>query len=203
VSDSSARLMGTLGLFGALSGVVLVSTFEATAPRIERNRAEALEAAVYRVLPGAAARAPVVLRDGVASLAEPAKDEVPAWEGRDGDGRLVGYAIPAAGAGFQDTISLLYGYDPAGRRIVGMEVLESKETPGLGDKIIKDRTWLAQFADLAVNPPPVAVKPGKGSGGAHEVDTISGATISSKAVVRIVSTEQARWGAALDTLEAP
>ena len=66
------------------------------------------------------------------------------------DGRFIGYAIPGEAAGFQDTIKLLLGFDPARRRVVGMQVLESRETPGLGDKIYKDASFVANFADLAV-----------------------------------------------------
>ena len=201
---SALRMMATLGFAGALSGLVIVGTYELTAPRIERNRAEALERAVYRVLPGAASRSPVVLRDGVATAVEPADlqaGEVPAWAGKDASGALLGYAIPAQGAGFQDTISLLWGYDASKRRVVGMEVLESKETPGLGDKIIKDLAWVSQFSDLAVDPPPVAVKKGRGTGAANEVDTISGATISSKAVVKIVRVSHESWGEPLGSLD--
>jgi electron transport complex protein RnfG len=72
-----------------------------------------------------------------------------------------------------------------------MEVLESRETPGLGDKIIKDDTFLANFRDLAVDPEVVVVKAGRSRD--NEVDAISGATISSKAVVRIINESNARW----------
>jgi electron transport complex protein RnfG len=72
-----------------------------------------------------------------------------------------------------------------------MEVLESKETPGLGDKIIKDLEFVGSFRDLAVDPELVAVK--KGRTHENEVDAISGATISSNAVVRIINESNARW----------
>ena len=67
-------------------------------------------------------------------------------------GALVGFAIPAEGAGFQDTIKLIYGFDAASHRVVGMGVLESRETPGLGDKIAKDADFLASFRDLRRGP---------------------------------------------------
>ncbi len=200
--DASAiRMMATLAFAGAMSGLVLVGTYQLTAPRIARNRAEALAKAVYNVLPGATSQAPVVLRDGRAlaiSKDDIQDGEVAAWAGRDDAGELVGYAIPAQGVGFQDVVALIYGFDPDRRRVIGMEVLESKETPGLGDKIIKDAKWVAQFSDLAVDPPPKAVKKGKGTGAPNEIDAISGATISSNAVVKIIGEESARWG---DTLK--
>ena len=49
------RLAGTLGVAGFLSGLLLVLAYEATLPRIERNRAEALSRAVLEVVPGSTA----------------------------------------------------------------------------------------------------------------------------------------------------
>ena len=83
---------------------------------------------------------------------------------------------------------------------MGMEVLESKETPGLGDKIFKDMEFVGAFRDLAVEPEVVVTK--KGSTGDNEVDAISGATISSKAVVRIINQANARWLGSLPEVEA-
>ena len=108
------------------------------------------------------------------------------------DGAFAGYAIPGSGPGFQDTIALIYGYDPVRKRVIGMEVLESRETPGLGDKIFKDQHFVGEFKDLAVKPSIQVVK--KGTGGApNEVDGITGATISSKAVVRILNEANVLW----------
>ena len=73
-----------------------------------------------------------------------------------------------------------------------MHVLESRETPGLGDRIFKDPEFVASFRSLATQPEIVLVP--KGSGTApHEVDGITGATISSKAVVKILNASTAQW----------
>jgi electron transport complex protein RnfG len=188
-------MMATLGLAGMCSGLALVGIFLLTLPRIERNRAEALEAAIFEVLRGATARVTYVLREGVLARFESPSGSLPKEEavyaGYDQAGELVGFAIPAEGAGFQDTIKLIYGYDPSRRRVVGMQVLESRETPGLGDKIIKDDSFVDCFRDLAISPDVVAVKKGRTQD--NEVDAISGATISSVAVVRIINEANARW----------
>jgi electron transport complex protein RnfG len=198
------RMMGTLGTAGFVSGLALVGIFLATQPRIERNRAEALEAAIYRVLPGAKTREPFVVRDGTVVPYEAPDAGLPKEEavyaGYDDAGALIGFAIPAEGPGFQDTIKLIYGYDPARRRVVGMEVLESRETPGLGDKIIKDEEFVGNFSDLEVEPEVVVVK--RGRTGENEVDAISGATISSQAVVRIINQANVRWLERLPTAES-
>jgi electron transport complex protein RnfG len=195
-------MMGTLGTAGFCSGLALVGIFLTTAPLIERNRAEALEAAIYRVLPGAESRKAFVVREGTLTPFESPGGSLPQEEavyaGYDAEGNALGFAIPAEGPGFQDTIKLLYGYDPARRRVVGMEVLESKETPGLGDKIFKDQDFVGNFSDLAIDPSVVLVKDGRTQ--ENEVDSISGATISSRAVVRIINGANSRW---LDRLSAP
>jgi electron transport complex protein RnfG len=188
-------MMITLGIAGMCSGLAIVGIFLVTKPMIERNQAAALEAAIYRVLDGARTRVALVLRGGKLVPYESPDHSLPKEEavyaGYDEAGKLVGFAVPAEGAGFQDTIKLLYGYDAATRRVVGMEVLESRETPGLGDKIIKDADFVDQFRNLAVDPKIVVVKGGRTRD--NEVDAISGATISSKAVVRIINDSDSHW----------
>jgi electron transport complex protein RnfG len=110
----------------------------------------------------------------------------------------VGYAIPADGAGFMDTIKLIYGFDPRRRAIVGMQVLESKETPGLGDKIIFDEDFLANFVELKIEPEIVGVKSATKPRPSNEVDTITGATISSDAVISILNNSTQEWIPILD-----
>jgi electron transport complex protein RnfG len=142
----------------------------------------------------------LVYRDGnLIVKEEEEKDEAALFGGYDDKGRLLGYAIPSAGPGFQDTIRLIYGYLPAERLVVGMEILESRETPGLGDKIYKDTAFVANFRTLAVDPEIVTVKKGTKSA-PNEVNAITGATISSKAVVRIINEGNARW---LERLPGP
>ncbi|NIM71650.1 MAG: FMN-binding protein, partial [Gammaproteobacteria bacterium] len=93
-------------------------------------------------------------------MPEPQKDEPVVYGGYDEQGDFVGYAMPGAGPGFQDTIALLYGYLPGDKQVVGMEILESRETPGLGDKIYKDADFVAEFSALSIEPEIVAVKKG-------------------------------------------
>ena len=122
------------------------------------------------------------------------------YAGYNEAGALVGFAVPAEGPGFQDTIKLLYGYNAEKKRVVGMEVLESRETPGLGDKIITDDDFLANFAALAVDPSIEPVKADKSA--ANQVDCITGATISSESVVSILEKSVQRWKPMLADLAA-
>jgi len=198
--SGSARLIGTLGLAGLLSGLIIVFVFEATLPTITAYQARVLREAVFKVLPGTTRMQRLVFREGQLSVKEEEnQDEEALFGGYDAQGRFLGYAIPGAGPGFQDTIRLIYGYLPAERRVVGMEILESRETPGLGDKIYKDADFVADFRALAVDPRILVVKQGAKTE-ANQVSAITGATISSKAVVRIINKGNARW---LERLPAP
>jgi len=191
---SAFRMMATLTVAGLASGLLLVGVYELTLPIIERNAARALQRAVFEVIPGTTQMQRLVDRDGrLVATPDAQDDDAPAiYVGHSAGGRITGYAIPAQGPGFQDIIKIIYGYDPGRDVIVGMQVLESKETPGIGDKIYKDEAFLANFVALAVEPAIVPVPEGTRSE-PNQVDAISGATISSKAMVKILNAGNERW----------
>ncbi|MBJ20861.1 MAG: hypothetical protein CL933_15750 [Deltaproteobacteria bacterium] len=186
------RMVLALGLAGLLAGLFIVVVYEATLPMIEANRAAALREAVFRVVPGSKAMQRLVVKGGTLAVAGDKESGASIYAAYDDTGKFVGYAVPGQGSGFQDTIRLIYGFDPASKRVVGMDVLESKETPGLGDKIYKDEAFVAGFSKLAIEPEIVVVKNGTKSKD-NEVDGITGATISSKAVVKIINAGNDTW----------
>ena len=190
---TSTRLVASLAVAGFLSGLIIIGIYVATLPTITANKAQELREAVFRVLPGVS-QMHKFRHDGAELVnADNSKDgEDTVYAGYDDKGRFIGYAIASEGPGFQDTVKLLFGYLPDRRKVVGMWILESRETPGLGDKIYKDAAFVANFDDLASEPLIVAVKKGKKSR-ANEIDAITGATISSKAVVRIINEGIQRW----------
>ncbi len=99
-------------------------------------------------------------------------------------GDVQGYVVKTGGQGYADRIELLLGLDSALKRITGLFVLEQKETPGLGNKII-DPGWRAQFVGKQTSPDLSVTKTGVTS--ADEIDAVTGATISSRAVTAIVN----------------
>jgi Na+-translocating ferredoxin:NAD+ oxidoreductase subunit G len=192
---STLRLAGTMFVAGVLSAIVLVGVNEMTAPLIEQNRKDALERAVLYVLPGST-QAKRLIAGPNGGLVEKEEGEEPAiFAAFDDKGKLVGYAVPGKGIGFADVISLVVGYDPLRKRSTGFTVLESKETPGLGDKIFKFQPFVDAMSDLGIEPEVIAQKPGTSAKTPepNDVDTISGATISSKAVVKTVNGAFAEW----------
>ena len=193
--DATVRLLLTLGTAGALAGLLIVFVFEGTQSTIQAYRAQQLQLAIEEVL-----SAPdrfdtlYVLDDALASelpVEADAEDFEQIYLGYR-DGEPVGYAIAAGEPGFQDVVAILFGYDPATGRVLGMKVLESKETPGLGDKIEKDSSFVSQFRTAIA--PLLGVKRRDNSGDRHEVDMITGATISSRTVIRTINNAVARFG---------
>jgi electron transport complex protein RnfG len=197
---SSVRMIASLGIGGALAGLLIVGVFTITQAPIEAHKAEVLRRAVSEVL-GQPARyetlyatsSGVFEAPAAAAGAEGGSEKI--YVGFDSNGRATGVAVKAAAPGFQDVITLIYGFDPVAGRLLGMKVLESKETPGLGDKIEKNLAFVAQFEHAV--PPLAAVK--RGTGAAGEIDAITGATISSRAVVRIVNDSLVRLRGPIET----
>ncbi len=188
-----ARLIATLGLAGFFAGLLLVSGFVLTKPIIEQNKAEALKAAVYQVLEGCVTFEQLIWDGKILSQGTPTgENAAPVYIGVGEGGRVLGFAITTEEPGFQDIIKAIYGYDPVLDQIIGMEILESKETPGLGDKIFKDANFKTNFDALAVSPEIISVKHGEKKN-PNEIEAITGATISSKAVTRLLQKGMAAW----------
>jgi electron transport complex protein RnfG len=192
--------MGGVGLFCSL---LIVFTYQTTLPIINQNKAEALEKAVFEVLPGTKTKVTFRITDNneVEPFQGDPRGERLVYAGYDAQNSLVGIAIEASGKGFQDELKIIYGYAPENQAIIGMKVLESKETPGLGDKIEKDPAFVKNFEalDVSLNQSEdkiknkiITVKSGEKE---HpwEISGITGATISSKAVGQILAESTSNW----------
>ena len=183
--------------------MAIVAVYESTRPAIQRNRIELRQEAVLDVLPGS--RSIAAFRWRQPGRFEPASQEKEGsdlvFAGYDVRDNLVGLAIEAQGMGYQDELHILYGYAFDAQAIVGMRVLQSRETPGLGDRVETDATFLRNFENLDVR------LLSDGSGLAHpiefvkmgekespwQIDGISGATITSRAAAEMLRDSSARW----------
>ena len=188
---------------GVFCGLLIVSVFQVTLPVIERNKAEALQKAIFHVLPNASTSTTYRLDEagGFKLLEGDGAGEQLVYAGYDDAQQLVGLAVEAQGMGYQDVIALIYGYSFADEAIIGIQVLESKETPGLGDKIESDPAFLENFKSLDVSVrgdgsalanPIVPVKHGEKTK-PWEVDGITGATISSMAIADLLDRSAQYW----------
>ncbi len=198
--SSSVKMLRAMVGIGVLCALLIVLTYEGTKPRITQLKALALEKAIFGVLPGTKSLRSFEIINDELQIAKGNTGGDVLYAGYDGNGTLIGVAIKAQGQGYADIISVLYGYDVTNKKIIGFYVLESKETPGLGDKIEKDESFLANFEGLAVtlnesgeiDSVITTVKSGTKSSD-WEIDGITGATISSRAIGDILGKSTSYW----------
>jgi electron transport complex protein RnfG len=192
---TAAKLIQTLGGLGAIAGLIIVVAYTATLPRIEANKARVLAAAIDEVL-GAPARYDTLYVNGDSLARTPPTGVDPGsieivYLGYRQDSSVIGFAVTGGLPGFSDVVRLIFGYDPRESRVLAMKVLEQKETPGLGDKIEKDTLFVAEFRDAIT--PLKGVKRGEGTD-ASEIDMVTGVTISSRTVIRVINQTLERVG---------
>lgn len=189
---SSRAMILTLGLVATLCGILIVTAYEGTLPAVNANKRIKLERAVFQVIPGASS-----MKEFVATTSgiQPASDDAPAgavkfYAAYDKAGALKGIAAEGAATGYADLVRVLYAYDPDRQVITGIGVVSMRETPGIGDRILTDKDFIKNFEALDVSLAPdmkslahavVTVKHGTKQ---HpwQIDAISGATVTSKAV---------------------
>ncbi|SDK58652.1 RnfABCDGE type electron transport complex subunit G [Natronincola ferrireducens] len=98
-------------------------------------------------------------------------------------GETVGYTVKVNPQGYDGRIEMLVGISSEGR-ITGVKIGDNTETPGLGSKIA-DASFTNQFLDKPTDDEFIVTKGGES--GAQYIEAISGATVSSEAVVEGVN----------------
>jgi len=157
-----------------------------TKERIALNKQREIEEAIIQVVPGT-----------VSSQKLYEERYFSIYGGKDKEGKIIGFAIHASGIGFQDKITLMLGTNTSLKKINRLAILDQKETPGLGAKITDSEFFLMYWENRDISGPLTLHKPAVSSPeelSPTEVNTITGATISSEAVLSIVnsSLEQVR-----------
>lgn len=174
----SIKTVIVLTLCAILSGAILAWFNKFTEARVIENKLAELKRSLAEVVPGMSSYEEVVKERGFAVYRVLS------------DGKVKGYAIEAEGNGYQDKIRVLVGVSPDFKRIYGLRVLEQKETPGLGARITEP-DYLSGWNDKDAAMPIVLVK-GRKPEKPNEVHAITGATITSRAVVDVVNAGIAR-----------
>jgi electron transport complex protein RnfG len=171
----------SLTLYATVACVGLAFVYAATEKTIAERQQADLEAALKELFPdaddfgdlGETIKSP---DDGVAFDAQ--------YEARRG-GQIIGAAIRASGASYGGPIVVLAGTGADGR-ISGAKILESSDTPGLGanassSSYFVDKaagiTFYGQFTGKSVSDPFEAK---------NDVAAITAATITTRAVARVV-----------------
>jgi len=166
------HMIATLTLIGILSGGFLSQVSNWAAPHIERHMQEAIRRAIETVQP-----------DGVRSE-KVATDRLDLYRVFDREDNPAGYAMSITGNGFSDKITLMVGVSEDLESITGIEILRQTDTPGLGAKIVEPE-FKDKFKNLRTVPQVVCTK--SENPAQNEIQAITAATITSKAVVDIVN----------------
>ena len=170
-----------------LAGVALSGVFTMTEPAIEQKKLEAKRASYQVVCPDAkmfveseeANQALAELNGGVYGTSFGRSYINEALIGVDGNGDVAGYVLSVTnGNGYEGDIKLSVGLKPDGT-LNCISFTELNETPGKGSKAAEPE-FLNQFNDRVVT----KLVLGEGENG---IDAISGATVTSSAVVNAVN----------------
>lgn len=192
-SSPAWRLLVTLAFGGAFAGALVAYVYQGTLPAIQRYADARIAGAVREVLAAPARLDTLYLVGDTLSRTPPAGLELRAvtraFVGYDEQGSRTGIAVEAAAPGFVDDVRLMVGFDPATGTLIGFAVLGQKETPGLGSKIEQDTLFTGQFRGKVA--PLTGTK--NSTTGPRTVQTITGATISSRAVIGIINRAVALW----------
>lgn len=163
--DSMARLVLVLFVITAITAVLLGVVNAVTADRIAEIGEEKRNSAMEAVMPGAGGFEEY--RSG---------DDHTVYKALGGDGAVIGYVVEVAPVGFGGAINMVVGFDLE-KKISGVSIVSMSETAGLGEKVVSEPWFLEQFTGKSGE---LAIK--------RDVDAISGATVSSKAVLSGVNT---------------
>ena len=174
-----------------LSGLVLAATYSGLSSRIEANRAAALSRSLSAIFEDAAGEGTEL------DFEELDADGPTIYRASTTDGSLLGYAVRVETQGYGGTITLLAGLSSDLETIIGIEVVEQVETPGLGGNITESE-FKRQFAGLDADEPVTYVKNIEPDKDANEIQAISGATITSRAVTSGIN---ATLDEAIDVIE--
>lgn len=175
----SSRMIIVLTTVGLISGGFLAGVAQLTKERIALNIQKEIEEAIVEVVPGTKQNKTLYQ-----------EEDFTIYSGQDDSGSTTGYAVQATGIGFQDKITLMFGIDDSLKKITGLTIIEQKETPGLGAKITDWNAFLRFWEDRDASGKLTLRKPPAGSLedlSPSEINTITGATISSQKVLEIVN----------------
>ncbi len=164
-------------------GLLIAVTNAAWSPRIEQNKIEKLNRLMTSLLP--AAQRFEQTAEVIIKTPKGKEQSVRIYKALSEDAAPKGWAFIASGPGFADKIELVVAVDTPFQKLAGFAVLTSNETPGFGDRI-----KLSYYRNQFTGAPAQALEIVK-TGDPEKIDpqivAITGATVSSESVVKIIN----------------
>ncbi len=152
------KFSGVLCLICLVAGAALAFIYDVAEPRITQQRKLAEQKAITEVLP----QAPE-------SIEKIQGNDLVFYKAKDASGNLIAHVIIAEAFGYSSDIKTVASLSPEGN-IIAVKILDQRETPGVGSQIEEEK-FLNQF---------------KGRNFNQQFDTITGATVSSEAVINLI-----------------
>lgn len=169
------RLTLTLLLICAVVATALAGVNVITKDKIAAIQAKKTQKAIQAVLPGVNGVKEVPFTDATGLVTKVYKSDMSLSSDSDS---AFGYAVEVTPVGFGGTITMMVGISGDGK-VLGISIISHSETPGLGAVAAantdKGVSFRQQFQGLIAG---ITIGDGQ-----NQVDALSGATISSKAIV--------------------
>lgn len=170
------KMIVVLTIVMVLAGLVLASAYTIFQPQIAKNQAQALSQSLASLFPSGEKL----------SFKKLNTDKMEIYAATSSGGDLVGYAVRVVGSGYGGPIQMLAGLSPDLKKIVGLQVVENVETPGLGSRITED-SFRSQFDGLDPSREITYVKNQQPDKQKNQIEALSGSTITTRAVTGALS----------------
>jgi len=165
------KLFLVIVIFSAVSGGLLATLKNATQAKIEYQQLKFVKGPTIQSILEGCSNDPLVDRFKI-----PDGDRERSFFIGEFDGKRNTVAFESFGKGFGGDIGVIVAVNLENDQIVGVGVSTHSETPGVGSRAKTDPSFSAQFKGLSIKEPFKV----KSEGG--NIDSISGATVSSKGV---------------------
>jgi len=162
-NNSIIKIALNLAFACIISGIIIGLVYYFTADIAKQKQLELQNLALQSIVQGADKYTPIPGKPGCYT----------ATKGNE----IIAYIIPAESKGYAGPVKLLVAVTPD-NKVIKYTIIESKETPGLGDKAAQP-----QFADQFAGRTADELQVNKDGG---TIQAISGATITSRAVTKAV-----------------
>ncbi|MEN6349934.1 MAG: FMN-binding protein [Syntrophomonas sp.] len=149
-----------------ISGMIIAAVYFLTNDIAESKQAELNNLALRSLVTEADKYTPIAGKTG--------------WYTATKSGTVIAYIVPSESKGYGGTIKMLVAVGPD-NKVMKYTILEAKETPGLGDKAAK-----SPFMDQFAGKTSANLKVTKDANNKEDIQAISGATITSRAVTLAV-----------------
>ncbi len=117
------------------------------------------------------------------NVSETTISDVAVYEYKTADGAPIAYAVPFTGSGLWGTIAGYMGVSAGFDKITGVVFTDQSETPGLGGRI-DELAYREQFRGIDIT---AGMTLAYGQNDGNNIDAITGATLTSNSVMRILN----------------